>query len=93
MLITAVPTHVDKDVELDALRSIKGLDEDHDQQEWTLTSGFVALSAPGVIDDPAQHTNILDEARTRMAKYDISHVTFQIEMRTVYQIPSSGSEP
>ena len=93
VLLEAVPTHVDMDVVLDALRSIEGLDEVHDVHVWTLTSGFVALSAHGVIDDPAQHTNILDEVRTRMAKYDISHVTFQIEMRTVYQIPSSGSEP
>lgn len=93
VLLEAVPTHVDMDVVLDALRSIEGLDEVHDVHVWTLTSGFVALSAHGVIDDPAQHTNILDEVRTRMANYDISHVTFQIEMRTVYQIPSSGSEP
>ena len=93
VLLEAVPTHVDMDVVLDALSSIEGLDEVHDVHVWTLTSGFVALSAHGVIDDPAQHTSILDEIRIRMAKYDISHVTFQIEMRAVYQIPSSGSEP
>ena len=93
VLLEAVPTHVDMDVVLNALRSIEGLDEVHDVHVWTLTSGFVALSAHGVIDDPARHTSILDEIRARMAEYSIVHITFQIEMRTVYQIPSSGSEP
>jgi len=93
VLLEAVPTHVDMDVVLNALRSIEGLDEVHDVHVWTLTSGFVALSAHGVIDDPARHTSILDEIRARMAEYDIAHITFQIEMRAVYQIPSSGSEP
>ena len=93
VLLEAVPTHVDMDVVLNALRSIEGLDEVHDVHVWTLTSGFVALSAHGVIDDPARHTSILDEIRARMAEYGIVHITFQIEMRAVYQIPPLGSEP
>ena len=88
VLLEAVPTHVDMDTVLAELRSVEGLDEVHDVHVWTLTSGFVALSAHGVIDDPAQHTRILDDIRERMAEHGIAHVTFQIEMRTLYQLPS-----
>jgi cobalt-zinc-cadmium efflux system protein len=35
----------------DDLAGIDGLEEVHDVHVWTLTSGFVALSAHGVIDD------------------------------------------
>ena len=91
VLLEAVPTHIDMDAVLGALRGIEGLDEVHDVHVWTLTSGFVALSAHGVIDDPAQHTRILDEVRERMSAHGISHVTFQIEMRTLYQIPTAGT--
>ena len=40
---------------------VEGLEDVHDVHVWTLTSGFVALSAHGVIDDPRRHTRVLDE--------------------------------
>ena len=91
VLLEAVPTHIDMDAVLAALRAIDGLDEVHDVHVWTLTSGFVALSAHGVIDDPAHHTRILDDVRARMSEHGIAHVTFQIEMRALYQIPTLGA--
>lgn len=93
ILLEAVPPHIDMDAVLTELRSVEGLDEVHDVHVWTLTSGFVALSAHGVIDDPAQHTRILDDVRERMAEHGIAHVTFQIEMRTLYQLPSEHFAP
>jgi cobalt-zinc-cadmium efflux system protein len=73
------------------LAGVEGLDEVHDVHVWTLTSGFVALSAHGVIDDPREHTRILEEVRRRMRAHGIEHVTFQIEHRTLYQLPSAGT--
>lgn len=87
VLLEAAPPHLDVPEIVDALREIEGLSDVHDVHVWTLTSGFVALSAHGVIDDPADHTRILDEVQTRMKGRGIEHVTFQIEMRPLYQLP------
>jgi cobalt-zinc-cadmium efflux system protein len=70
------------------LSGIEGLDEVHDVHVWTLTSGFVALSAHGVIDDPTLHTRILEDVRMRTQSHGIDHVTFQIELRPIYQLPA-----
>jgi cobalt-zinc-cadmium efflux system protein len=91
ILLESAPAHVDMDAILADLSSVAGLDEVHDVHVWTLTSGFVALSAHGVIDDPRDHSRILDEVRTRMRGHGIEHVTFQIELRTLYQLPSTGT--
>ena len=91
VLLESVPAHVDMDRMLDALASIDGLDEVHDVHVWTLTSGFVAISAHGVIDDPTDHSRVLNEVRELVASHGIDHVTFQIEMRRLYQIPTVES--
>ena len=91
ILLESVPAHIDMDRMLDALASIDGLDEVHDVHVWTLTSGFVAISAHGVIDDPTDHSRVLNEVRELVASHGIDHVTFQIEMRRLYQIPTVES--
>ncbi|HSG46307.1 MAG TPA: cation diffusion facilitator family transporter, partial [Longimicrobiales bacterium] len=52
VLLEAAPAHIDVADVVEELRNIPGLDQVHDVHVWTLTSGFVALSAHGVIDDP-----------------------------------------
>ena len=86
VLLESVPGHLVLAEIVRELESIEGLGEVHDVHVWTLTSGFVALSAHGVIDDPAEHTRILAEVRDRMARFGIEHVTFQIELRPLYQL-------
>jgi cobalt-zinc-cadmium efflux system protein len=90
VLLESAPAHLDMDAILADLAGVGGLHEVHDVHVWTLSSGFVALSAHGVIDDARAHTRILDEIRTRMRAHGIEHVTFQIEHRTLYQLPSVG---
>lgn len=90
VLLESAPSHVDLEEVLADLTGIDGLDEVHDVHVWTLTSGFVALSAHGVVDDPTLHTRILDEVRTRMQAHGIAHVTFQLELRPIYQLPARG---
>lgn len=87
VLLEAAPRHIDVEEVVRELRDVEGLDHVHDVHVWTLTSGFVALSAHGVIDDPAHHTRILDEVQARMQARGIGHVTFQIELRPLYQLP------
>ncbi len=91
VLLESAPAHVDVAEVREKLRSIKGLDEIHDVHVWTLTSGFVALSGHGVIDDPVDHTRILEEIRVAMELLGIEHVTFQIELRTLYQLAKEPS--
>lgn len=91
VLLEAAPGHLDVETIVADLERIDGLDGIHDVHVWTLTSGFVALAAHGVIDDPTEHTRILDEVRERMRGHGIEHVTFQIEMRPLYQLPARES--
>jgi len=88
VLLESAPAHVDLEALVADLSGIEGLEEVHDVHVWTLTSGFVALSAHGIIDDPTLHTRILDEVRTRMQSHGIEHVTFQIELRPIYRLPA-----
>lgn len=90
VLLEAAPSHIDVGQVVAELQDIDGLDQVHDVHVWTLTSGFVALSAHGVIDSPADHTRVLDEVQARMEARGIDHVTFQIELRPLYQLPSRG---
>lgn len=90
VLLEAAPRHIDVPEVVDDLRDIDGLHQVHDVHVWTLTSGFVALSAHGVIDDPAEHGRILGEIQARMRARGIDHVTFQIELRPLVQLPSPG---
>jgi len=95
ILLEAAPPHIDVEDVVRELRSVEGLDHVHDVHVWTLTSGFVALSAHGVIDDPADHARVLDEVQSRMKARGIEHVTFQVELRPLYQLPdrAQGGSP
>ncbi|MDH3270060.1 MAG: cation diffusion facilitator family transporter [Gemmatimonadota bacterium] len=86
VLLESAPAHLDMPRIVDELGSIDGLDDVHDLHVWTLTSGFVALSGHGVIDDPNDHMRILGQIRERMSRSGIEHVTFQLELRTLYQL-------
>jgi cobalt-zinc-cadmium efflux system protein len=91
VLLEMVPPHVDMDGVLDDLRSIANLRDVHDLHVWTLTSGFVALSGHGVLDDPTQHQRVLDEIRGLMEQRGIGHVTFQLEPERLHQIARPDS--
>jgi cobalt-zinc-cadmium efflux system protein len=86
ILLEAAPEGVDVEELVEDLREIAGLEDIHDIHVWTLTSGFVAMSGHGVIDDLARHRPILDEINRRMNDRGINHVTFQLEPRPLHQI-------
>ena len=94
VLLEAVPRHVDAEELLAELREIEGLDDVHDLHIWTLTSGFVALTGHGVLEDPSRHAEILEAVRATSGSRGITHVTFQLEPRPLYGIspPSRASE-
>lgn len=90
VLLESAPRDIDMAVVLDDLKAIEGIDDIHDLHVWTLTSGFVALSGHGVIDDPADHMRVLEEIRERMQSFGIGHVTFQLELRPLVQLASES---
>ena len=92
VLLEAAPEGLDVEELVEELRTIHGLEELHDIHVWTLTSGFVAMSGHGVIDDLARHRPILDEINRRMNVRGISHVTFQLEPRPLHQIKGSEEQ-
>jgi cobalt-zinc-cadmium efflux system protein len=92
ILLEAAPEGVDVEELVEELREIAGLEELHDIHVWTLTSGFVAMSGHGVIDDLARHRPILDEINRRMNDRGINHVTFQLEPRPLHQLKGSEEQ-
>ena len=92
VLLEMVPRHLDMSEVLKDLRDVPHLEDVHDLHVWTLTSGFVALSGHGVLDDPVRHQEVLDEIRDRMSERGIEHVTFQLEPVRLHQIDASRRE-
>jgi len=86
ILLEAAPKDLDVEELVDDLRQIQGLEELHDIHVWTLTSGFVAMSGHGVIEDLTTHRRILDEINKRLNERGIRHVTFQLEPRALHQL-------
>ena len=98
VLLEAAPAHIDVQAVRAALESVPQLHDVHDLHVWTLTSGFVALSGHGVIDDPTRHGDVLAEIQERLGRFGIEHITFQLEPRPLYQMmkregPRSGPRP
>lgn len=89
VLLEAAPSHMSVDEVISDLSGIPELDEVHDVHVWTLTSGFVAMSGHGVIDDLSRQREVLDEINRRMRAYGIQHVTFQVEPRRLHQLEST----
>jgi cobalt-zinc-cadmium efflux system protein len=89
ILLEAAPPEVDVEELVEELRGIEGLEELHDIHVWTLTSGFVAMSGHGVIDDLTMHRGILDEINARLNRRGIRHITFQLEPRPLHQLGAS----
>jgi cobalt-zinc-cadmium efflux system protein len=92
VLLEAAPRGLDVEELVENLRRIDGLEELHDIHVWTLTSGFVAMSGHGVIDDLNVHRRILDEINGTLNDRGISHVTFQLEPRPLHQIDGVPGE-
>jgi len=92
VLMEAAPQGMDVEALLEDLQGIKGPEDLHDVHVWTLTSGFVAMSGHGVIDDLSMHRVILDEINSRMNRRGISHVTFQLEPRPLHQIETVAGD-
>jgi cobalt-zinc-cadmium efflux system protein len=87
VLLEAVPRHIDLEAVRRAIDDIPGVDEVRDLHVWTLTSGYLAMSGHALVTDPSDYKRVLELIHARMHDgFGISHVTFQVEHRTMYPI-------
>ncbi|MGH7504474.1 MAG: cation diffusion facilitator family transporter [Longimicrobiales bacterium] len=87
VLLEAVPGHIDLDNVRRAIVTIPGVDAVHDLHIWTLSSGYLAMSGHALVEDPKDYKRIIERIHARMHdEFGISHVTIQVEHRTMYSI-------
>ena len=80
IFMEGAPSHLDTGAIRAALLAIDGVVDVHDLHVWTITSGFVSMSAHVMIREEADATRTLARAQEAMAsRFKITHSTFQIE--------------
>jgi cobalt-zinc-cadmium efflux system protein len=81
VLMESAPGHIDVDAVRTALRMVPGVDDVHDLHVWTITSGFVALSAHLVVALSSDAANVLRVSEACLVdRFDIRHSTLQLDM-------------
>jgi cobalt-zinc-cadmium efflux system protein len=80
VLMERAPGHLDVDEVRTALLELPHVSNVHDLHVWTITSGFVALSAHVTCREPAQRDTVLQAAQQVLAdRFNIRHTTIQID--------------
>lgn len=84
VLLEATPSHVDPRAVRGAVVDVAGVTGLHDLHIWTVTSGFVALSAHVETDGTRRWADMLPEiAALLRERFGIAHVTLQPEPDTL----------
>jgi cobalt-zinc-cadmium efflux system protein len=80
IFMEGTPHHLDVEAIRAALLAIDGVADVHDLHVWTITSGFVSMSAHVMTREGADAKRTLELAQGIMAsRFKITHSTFQIE--------------
>jgi cobalt-zinc-cadmium efflux system protein len=79
VLLEAAPGHVDMGALEAAVSAVPDVERVHDIHVWTVSSGFVAMSAHAVVRDAARSQGALAEITRRVKDFGIRHVTVQLE--------------
>jgi len=80
IFMEGAPAHLDTGAIRAALAGLDGVVDVHDFHVWTITSGFVSLSAHIRIRSGADGKEILRQAHEAMtSRFQVLHSTFQIE--------------
>ena len=81
VLMEGAPGHIDVDAVREALTAVSGVDELHDLHVWTITSGFVALSAHLVVGAVSSGPEVLRLSERCLAdRFGIRHSTLQLDI-------------
>ena len=82
VLMEGVPMHLKLDEVTEAMAGVAGVVAVHDLHVWTITSGFVALSAHVVVE-PTCSEDVLWQVRAVLHdRFGIDHSTIQVERRS-----------
>ncbi len=80
VLMEGAPGNVKVDDVRSALLDLPNVSSVHDLHVWTITSGFVALSAHVTCTEPARRDDVLQSAQRVLAeRFGIRHSTIQID--------------
>jgi cobalt-zinc-cadmium efflux system protein len=80
VLMEGAPGHIDVDAVRTALLAVPNVSSVHDLHVWTITSGFVALSAHVTCSDQRDDDVVLKSAGAVLAtQFGIQHTTIQID--------------
>ena len=80
VFMEGAPSHLDTEAIRAALAGIDGVADVHDLHVWTITSGFVSLSAHLKVRPAAEAKAVLRRAHEAMSSgFKVRHSTFQIE--------------
>jgi len=79
ILMEAVPANIDLEELRRSLLGVPGTEEVHDLHVWCLSAREFALSAHAVVGDHADSDRILSDMSEVLARFNIHHMTVQIE--------------
>ena len=80
VLMEGAPPHIPVADVRTALKNLDTVKDVHDLHIWSITSGFVALSAHIVVDDGANEGAVLKSSeRVLVERFGIRHTTIQID--------------
>jgi cobalt-zinc-cadmium efflux system protein len=86
VLFEGTPAHMNTADIGQAVMTVPGVTAVHDLHVWTVTSGFVSLSAHVETDQSRdQHDILVDLRRLLSQGFAIDHATLQIESRTLHE--------
>ncbi|MBI4917570.1 MAG: cation transporter [Acidobacteria bacterium] len=93
ILMESVPADIELEDVREAILAVPGIEGLHDLHVWTITTGFVALSAHVTVRDGDQ-AEVLAAARQCVhARFGISHSTIQVEQAAVASPCSTCPSP
>lgn len=79
VLLEATPAHLDLDGMVSAMREVPGVAAVHDVHAWTITSGYVAMSAH-ITASGRRSADVLHDLQTLLRdELHVGHVTLQVE--------------
>jgi cobalt-zinc-cadmium efflux system protein len=93
ILMEGAPPHLDVDAVRAALAALDGVVGVHDLHVWTITSGFLSLSAHLTVRPEAEPNDVLGRAHEALAsRFGLRHATFQIERAENAACPTGRCE-
>jgi cobalt-zinc-cadmium efflux system protein len=79
VLLEGAPAGIDTDEVESSMLGLEGVVGVHDLHVWTITSGFVALSAHIVVEPETDHDVLWRVREMLRDRFDIGHTTIQVE--------------